>query len=146
MARTVEETTLVGAAPETVWRLVSDPTCWRLWWPGCLEAEAKDRRPLHDGSELRLVVRPSWIPIRYQARVEVATAPRALIWLARGGGVAVRHHLYLDAKPTGTLVRQREDITGWGLLAFRLLRLDLATRRMLRESLKGLKKLAERSV
>jgi len=146
MALTLEDTTLVGASPEAIWKLATDPTCWRYWWPGCLEAEAGDRKPLHDGSQLRLVVKPSWIAIRYRARVEISTPPRALIWSARGGGLAVRHHLYLDAKPSGTLVRHREDFAGWGLAPFRLLRLDVATRRMSREALKGLKKLAERTL
>jgi uncharacterized protein YndB with AHSA1/START domain len=146
MAYTLEESTLAGAPPEAVWRLLQDPNGWRVWWPACLEVEAKDRRPLHDGSELRLVVKPSWIAIRFQARVEVATPPRALIWLALGAGLSARHAFYLEARPSGTLVRQRQDLSGWGLLPFRLLRLDVATRRMFRDSLKGLKRLAERSL
>ena len=125
--------------------LAASPS-WRVWWPGCLEVAATDRRPLHDGSELKLVVRPSWIPIRFAARVEVATAPRALIWLARGAGLMVRHAFYLEGRPNGTLIRQREDLSGWGLLPFRRLRLDGATRRMFRDNLKGLKRLAERSL
>lgn len=142
----LEESTLAGAPTETVWRLVADPTCWRLWWPACLEAAARDRKPLHDGSELRLVVKPSWIPIRFALRVEVATAPRALILAGRGAGLEIRHSFFLEARPNGTLVRERQELSGWGLAPFRLLRQDVASGARLRENLKGLKRLAERSL
>jgi hypothetical protein len=146
MALTIEETTLVGTPPEAIWRLLADPTCWRLWWPACLEAEAKDRRPLHDGSELDLLLKPTWIAMRVRPTVEVASPARALIWRGTSAGLTGRHAFYLDAKPNGTLVRQREEFSGWGLVPFRLLRLDVATRRMFRDNLRGLKKLAERSL
>lgn len=146
MARTIEETLLVGTPPEIVWRLLADPTTWRLWWPACLEAEAKDRRPLHDGSELTLVLKPGLFPMRFHSRVDVATENRALIWTGRGGGVTGRHAFYLEAKPAGTLVRQREDFEGWALPLYLLLGTERATRRMFKENLRGLKKLAERSL
>jgi uncharacterized protein YndB with AHSA1/START domain len=144
MPLAIEETTLVGAPPEAIWRLLEDSYHWNLWWREVLESEPLDRKPLHDGSRLRLLVQPSWIPIRYRPVVEVATPNRALIWSAPGGGMTTRHAFYLEPKPNGTLVRQRQDLSGWGLLPFRLLRLHHATRRMLHDNLRGLKKLAER--
>lgn len=146
MALVLEESAVAGAPAEAVWRLVCDPTTWRLWWPGCLEAETKDRRPLHDGSQLRLVVKPSWIAIRFALRVEVATPPRALILAGQGAGMAIRHSFFFETRPAGTLVRERQELSGWGLAPFRLLRQEVATGARLRENLKGLKRLAERSL
>lgn len=146
MALTIEETLLIGAPPEAVWRLLADPTTWRLWWPACLEVAAKDRRPLHDGSELDLLLKPGWIAMRTRPRVDVVTENRALIWTGSGAGVSVRHAFYLDAKPAGTFVRQREDFEGPLLPLFRLLGTAGATRKMFRANLRGLKKLAERSI
>jgi hypothetical protein len=144
MPFTLEESIHVGASPESVWRLLADAYTWRLWWTDCLEVEPLDRRPLHDGSRLLLVVKPSWIAIRYHPTVEVATPNRALIWTGPGAGMTTRHAFYLDVKPNGTFVRQRQDLRGWGVVPFRILRLDRATRRMFHTSLKGLKRLAER--
>lgn len=146
MALIIEETILVGAPPAAVWRLLHDPTTWRLWWPGCLEVTAKDRRPLHDGSELDLLLKPGWLALRFKPKVLAVTENRALIWQGQAGGVTGRHAFYLDAKPAGTFVRQREDFEGLGLPLFRLLGIAGATRTMFRDNLRGLKKLAERSL
>ena len=80
-----------------------------------------------------------------ELHVEAATPQRALIWVGRGGGLVGRHAFYLDAKPNGTFVRQHETFTGAGVLLFRLLRLDVATRRMFQRNLRGLKRIAERA-
>lgn len=146
MALTIEESGLIAAPPAAVWRLLADPTTWRLWWRACLEAETKDRKALRDGSELVLVLKPSWLTLRFRPRVEVAQPERALIWVGTGGGVTGRHAFYLDTVPNGTRVRQREDFTGWGVPLLGLLGMTSATRRMFRDNLRGLKQLAERSV
>jgi len=146
MALTIEETVLVGAPPEVVWRLLADTTTWRVWWPACLEVAARDRRPLHDGSELDLLLKPGWLALRFRPKVLAVTENRALIWQGPGGGVTGRHAFYLEAKPAGTFVRQREDFEGLALPLFRLLGFPAATRKMFKENLRGLKKLAERSV
>jgi hypothetical protein len=143
---TIEETILVAAPPEAVWRLLADTHSWRLWWPACLEAESKDRKLLRDGSEFRLLLRLGWLNFRVHPRVEAATAPRSLVWTGTGAGITGRHAFYLDAKPAGTFVRQQETFTGPGLVLFRLLRLDRATQRMFHANLRGLKRLAERAI
>ena len=141
----IEESIHIAAAPETVWRFLADLHSWPHWWPGCREALTKDRKSLHDGSELVLALRVGWLTLKLQARVETATPQRALLWVSTGGGPAGRHAFFLDAKPNGTFVRQRATFSGAGALLFRLLRLDVATRRMSQRSLRGLKRIAERA-
>ena len=145
MSLEIEETIHIGAPPESVWKFLVDLHSWQHWWPGCREAETKDRKPLHDGSPFVLAVRLGWLTIKFNARVEAASAPRSLLWVATGGGVTGRHAFYLDAKPNGTFVRQKESFTGPGLLFFRLARFDAASRRRFRQNLRGLKRIAERS-
>lgn len=142
----IEESIAVAAPPEAVWRLLEDPTTWKTWWTACREASTADRRPLHDGSQLELVLRPSWLTLRFRPRVQAATPPRYLLWIGTGGGVTGRHAWYLDRRPEGTLVRQQEVFSGPGVLAMRLLGQAAATRRMFHESLRGLKRLAERAL
>jgi len=142
----IEESIQIAAAPEVVWRFLADPHSWTHWWPGCREALTRDRKTLHDGSELRLVLRVGWLTLKSNVRVEAATAQRALIWAGKGGGLTARHAFFLDAKPNGTFLRQRATYCGAGVLLFRLLRLDAATRRMFRVNLRGLKRIVERAV
>lgn len=143
MALVVDESIAVAAPPESVWRLLEDPTTWTAWWPACVEARTADRRLIRDGSVLELALRPSWLTLRFRPRVEAATPGRHLIWVGRSAGVTGRHAFYLDRRPDGTLVRQHESFHGPGVLVLRLFGQAAATRRMFRESLKGLKRLAE---
>jgi carbon monoxide dehydrogenase subunit G len=141
----IEESIHIAAGPEIVWRFLADPRSWQHWWPGFREGETKDRKALHDGSELKLGLHLGWVTIRFAVRVEAMTPPRSLLWVARGAGVVARHAFYLDARPNGTFVRQQQDLSGAGLLFFRLGRFDAATRRMLQQNLRGLKRMAERA-
>lgn len=141
----IEESIHIAAPPESVWRFLADPHSWPHWWPGCREALTKDRKTLHDGSELTLVLHVGWLTLKLKARVETATPQRALLWVSKGGGLAGRHAFYLDVKPNGTFVRQRATFSGAGALLFRLLRLDVATRRMFQRNLRGLKRFVERA-
>ena len=142
----IEESIRIGAAPETIWKFLSEPQSWRFWWPNCRLAETKDRRPLRDGSQLELVLELGLFPITFRPTVEVAQPNRALLWVGRGMGVTSRHAFYLEPKPNGTEVRQRETFEGWGVPLFRLLRLQHATATMFKQNLRGLRKMAERSL
>jgi uncharacterized protein YndB with AHSA1/START domain len=143
---TIDETILIAAPPEAVWKLLVDPNTWRHWWPGCLEAETKDRKMLHDGSELALRLKLGWIVLRTRPKVDAATPPKSLVWTGRSAGVIGRHAFYLDPKPSGTFVRQQQTFHGPGLVIYRLLRLDRAAQRMFHANLRGLKRFAERAV
>ena len=144
MSLSIEETIHVAAPPESVWKLLVDLHTWRHWWPNCLEAETKDRKTLHDGSEFTLRLKLGLLQTKFRPKVDAATPPKHLVWTGRGAGVTGRHAFYLDAKPNGTFVRQQEKFDGPGVVLFRLLRLDRATRTMFQKNLRGLKRLAER--
>jgi hypothetical protein len=141
----IEESTRVGAPPEAVWKLLSDPQSWRFWWAGVKNAESVDRHPLHDGSELNLAFELGALTVHLRPKVEVAQPGRALLWTARSMGVVRHHAFYIEPGAPALVVRERESFEGWGLPLFRLLRFHVATAEMFRRSLRGLRKLAERS-
>jgi hypothetical protein len=92
------------------------------------------------------VLELGFFPITLRPTVEVAQPNRALLWVGRGMGVTGRHAFYLEPKANGTQVRQRETFEGWGVPLFRLLRFEHATAVMFKQNLKGLRRMAERSV
>ena len=57
----IEESIQIAAAPEIVWKFLADPRSWQHWWPGCREAETRDRKPLHDGSLFSVALHLGWI-------------------------------------------------------------------------------------
>jgi len=141
---TIEETITAAAPAEALWKHLENPWTWPQWWPACREARTGDRKALREGGRLHLVLRPSWLTLTFDPVIEVLRPGRALIWTGTGGGVRGRHAFYLEARANGTLVRQREDFSGPGLALFLLLGQAPATRRMFRDSLKGLRRCAER--
>lgn len=146
MALTIEHSVQVAAPPEAIWRLLVDPNSWRFWWPNLRAVESADRKPLREGSTLELALQMGLLPVTLRPRVEIAQAPKTLHWVTRRLGVSGRHAFYLEPRRNGTSVLRREVLSGPGLPLFRLLRLDHSTAVMFRESLRALKKLAERSV
>ncbi len=141
----IEESARIGAAPETVWKLLSEPKTWRYWWPGVKQAESADRQALHDGSHFELALELGPFSVTLRPTVEVAQPNRALLWVSRSMGVERRHAFYLESGAHGTTVRQRGTFAGGGMPLFRLLRLHHAYAVMFRKSLSGLRKMAERS-
>jgi len=144
VALAVEEAILVGAPPQAVWRFLADPMSWRYWWRHCKSAATADLKPLRDGSRLEIALELGLLTFTLRPTVEVASENRTLIWVGRSLGVTGRHAFYLEARPNGTYVRQRESFSGGGLFLFQLLRLERATSRMFKENLRGLKRIAER--
>jgi hypothetical protein len=92
-----------------------------------------------------LALHLGWMTWKFTVRIEAVTANRSLAWVGKGSGVTSRHAFYLDARPNGTFVRQQENSSGPGVLLFRLVRFDAATRRMFQQNLRGLKRAAERA-
>ena len=127
MPLAIEESILIAAPPERVWKLLADPFGWRFWWPQCKAAATEDRKPLRDGSRLELSLQLGFLPLTLRPTVEVAQPGKTLLWVGTGLGVTGRHAFYLEPRPNGTWIRQRETFEGWGIALFRLFRLDHAT-------------------
>lgn len=140
----IEESIHVATPADKIWRLLADPTTWKTWWPGCVDAATADRKTLREGSRLELVLQPTWLRMTLRPKVEVATINRALIWVGQSAGIQGRHAWYLDEKPDGTRIREREDFTGAGVVLLHVLFQVGATRKMFQANLRGLKKMAER--
>ena len=146
MALVVDDSIAVAAPPERIWRLLEDPATWATWWPACHEARTADRRPLHDGSRFELTLRPSWMTLHLHGQVGAATPARYLHWEARTLGLVARHAFYLDRRPDGTQLRQQVTLAGPGAFVLRALGQATAWTQMLRDNLKGAKRLAERAL
>lgn len=145
MASLVEESIRAGAAPETVWRLLTELSTWRVWWPELKNAESIDRRPLADGSSFEYTLEGRIFPSTHRATVEVAQPNRALIWIESGFGIVQRRAFYLEAGKWGTTIRERATIGGGAALLWTLAQRQPALSAAFQANLRGLKKAAERS-
>jgi len=146
VALTLEESTRISAPAEAIWRRIAEPASWPAWRPQIRHLKSASRGPLADGARIELTIRLRAFSFTLRPVIEVARPPRTLISRARAFGVTARHTLDVEARAEGCLVRERVRLEGPGLFAFRLLGFAPATKAMLAESLKLLRKLVERGL
>lgn len=140
----VQTQVLIDAPPAVVWQVFARVEDWPRWWSACHRAALRDGAFDDPGSHLRITLRPSWLPaMTFEPTVLIAEPGRHYVWEGRGGGVTGRHGFEFVASGAGTLVVQSEEFSGPGVIAFKLLGLESATRRMFQENLAGLKRIAE---
>jgi uncharacterized protein YndB with AHSA1/START domain len=146
LAEQVEESLLVAAPADVVWRFLVDLRTWPLWWQGLVEATAENHKPLREGSRFVYHVQPHWLSVRLRAEVEVAREGKTLICAGRGLAVSRRVAFFLDPRAEGTRVTVRDSAQGVGTLLLRLVRQQPALAEMYRRSLRGLKRVVEAAV
>ena len=141
---TVVRSRTVGAAPQRLWDVVSDPERLPEWWPGVKRVE--------DASRTR------WTTVLGTPRGKSVRADYTLLHAERPWRMAWRHEveespferllrrseteLELEAADQGTLVRLTARLRMRGFSHFGGLQVKRATRRQLDGALKGLQDLA----
>ena len=141
---TVVRSATVGAAPQRLWDLVSDPERLPEWWPGVQRVE--DASPT------------AWTTVLGTPRGKSVRADYTLVRAERPWRLVWRHEveespferllreseteLELEAAPQGTLVRLTARLRMRGLSRFGGFQVRRATRRQLDGALGGLQTLA----
>jgi hypothetical protein len=146
MAKIVERTAHVEAAPETVWGLLINLNSWNAWWPECVEANTDDTRTLREGSKIELVIEPRHRKITLSPFVDMMSEGRSLsltllspllkgtvVWTVADG-------------PSGAKVSVRGVFTGFQVWLLGLVGGTLVFQTSLYANLRGLKKFAEKMV
>ena len=133
---------LIDAAPDEVWRVLTDFAAWPQWNEGMDSQRLVElSQPIAPGG--RFAWRAKGITLTgVFARVE---PPRLIRWVGRGPGLRALHTYRLEQAggPAGrTLVRADEELAGWlvGLLRPRFASLAYAG---LPKHLQGLKRASE---
>ncbi len=134
---------LLTAFVERVWRLLEEPTTWKLWFADCREGSTHDRKLLRDGSHSLLEWTGGWFALNLGSQ-GIATQPERYLLLEvrelyRGSDWGC----WFDLEAVGT-----RGTLGWHLLTqARMFSLVPGQRRPLNQTLKQnlrhLKRLAE---
>ena len=143
MMPTVARTRTVGAAPQRIWEVVSDPGRLPAWWPGVQRVEDATPR-----AWTTVLGAPKGRSIRADYTLVEAEPPSRLVWrqeveespFERILAEAVTE-VALDAAAEGTLVRLTTRSRLRGLSRFGGLQVRRATGRQLDAALDGLEAL-----
>jgi uncharacterized protein YndB with AHSA1/START domain len=127
----------IAAAPEAVWRVLTDFERWPSWNPDVKSLTMQG--PVAEGTVFRWRAGPGTITSTIQ-RVE---QPRLIAWTGRTLGIHAIHFWWLEPREGGTFVRTAESYEG---LVARLLRgtLQKTLDKALADGLRRMKEEVER--
>jgi uncharacterized protein YndB with AHSA1/START domain len=108
----IEESVLIRAPRETVWRAFVDLTCWADWNSVLTAVRAEPEACLAGGEGFSCCLRPFGFTVPFAVRVELAEAPARLLWVAERWGVRGRHWYHFSDQEDGTRCDSEEELTG----------------------------------
>ncbi len=147
MALKLEVSKVVAAAPATVWQLLDRPTTWKAWWEDCVEAIAIDRKGLHQGSRIELVLKPGYRRVSFQPEIELYTENKMMCLVEKTSLIDASLTFYLQQdRDGGTQLRCQLSFGGPYAVLVWLLRQEDLVRISFDRMARGLKRMAERMV
>ena len=142
----VELTKVIRSDPEIVWDFLERAETWKTWWKDCLESRAVDDRPLHEGSELEVVLQPRIMKVTLHPTVDLYTRRKTLSMTYRSSMIQTTAAWYLHERPDATHVKAELVFNGFFPFLVTISQQSSAVRACLKRNLSGLKKAAERLV
>lgn len=104
-----EHTVDIAAAPEAVWRILTDIERWPDWTPTMTSVEALDPLPLHAGLRARVKqpgLRPSVLT------VTAVEEGRRFFWVAKQAGLTFSADHVITPTPQGSRLRLFAEFSG----------------------------------
>jgi uncharacterized protein YndB with AHSA1/START domain len=137
---TYESSASVSAAPETVWRMLSDVAAWPQWLPTVSRVDPLDQQALRLGARF-IVHQPKLRPATWT--VSQLDPPKSFVWIARSPGLEmVAEHTVAAETPERSSVVLRFSFGGLlGAIVGRLYR--TVTQSYLAQEAASLKRQAE---
>lgn len=138
----IEESVLINAKMDSIWRTFTDLTCWAGWNSVALNA-ASDSGRLEEGRKFSFCLRPFAVPIVLKPKIELVVPCEKVVWTGTKFGIFSRHEFLFRQTACGVLVTSRETFRGLPLLFGRLAFPARTVRDLTVGMLKDLKKAAE---
>ena len=107
----IDESVVIIAPIEKVWRTFIDLTCWADWNSVLTDISAQ-RDLISEGENFRCCVRPYVFPVYFEAKVEEVTPFHRITWISRKFGITSRHFFSFKQAGEGVHVRSHEFLTG----------------------------------
>lgn len=139
----VEESVIIHAPLDEVWRLFTDFSSWREWSATLTDISCKGPEALHEGKSFSFCVRPFSFPINVTPMIEDLVPNKHIVWSGTKYGIFARHEFIFDKTKKGVKVTSRETFGGPAMAAWRFVFPEKAIRELSRKILEELKEAAE---
>ena len=138
----IEESVLINADPEKIWKTFTDLTCWAGWNTVATEASS-GTGGLEEGGSFTFCLRPFSIPIVIEPKIEEVVPREKIVWTGTKFGIFSRHEFLFQQASNGVLVTSRESFRGLPLLFGGITFPESSVRELTVGMLTDLKKAAE---
>jgi hypothetical protein len=138
----IEESILVSADPDKVWKIFTDLTCWAGWNTVTTRAACRTGR-LEEGIRFTFSIRPFSVPITVKPKIVEIVPGEKVVWSGSKFGIFSRHEFLFQQVANGVLVTSRETFRGVPILLARRTFPKKTIRQLTIEMLQDLKKAAE---
>ncbi len=135
----VEESVVIDAEPEEVWRVFSRLDRWPTWNPACSAARHLSGTAWKKGAIFELTLKPWWRKLTFKPTVMESDIPERIVWVGKGGGVEGWHTFTFEQEGSGTKVTSYESFSGPLLWVMPLVSPERKVRHMFTQWLEGLK-------
>lgn len=138
----IEESVLIDANIEKIWKTFTDITCWADWNTVASRAASGSGR-IEEGAKFTFCLRPFSVPIMIEPKIEEIVPREKVVWTSTRFGIFSRHEFLFQELANGVLVTSRETFRGLPLLLGGLAFPESTVREMTVVMLNDLKKAAE---
>ncbi len=108
----IEESVLINAGIDKVWKTFTDLTCWNEW-NTVMGNLSSNENCLSNGAAISCCFRPFLFPVKANIRVEEVIPCKHIIWYAKKRGFLARNEFSFLNHGKGTLVTSRETFNGF---------------------------------
>jgi hypothetical protein len=139
----IQESILIDAKMDIVWKTFTDLTCWKDWNTVMRDVSSNEKR-LSCGGEISCCFRPFLLPIDVTVRVEEVILYERVVWSTQKKGFSARNEFSFQDQERGVLVTSRETFTGFLVRAFGCFLPKRRMRSLIHTFLKDLKTASEK--
>lgn len=111
----IEESIVIHADIDTIWKTFTDLACWADWNNVARDVMSDSGR-LTEGERFTFCIRPFSVPITLKPRIEAVVPAQRIVWTGSKFGIFSRHEFLFQQRTNGVLVTSREVLRGLRLL------------------------------
>jgi hypothetical protein len=107
----IEESVLINADINKIWKTFTDLTCWADWNSIATDVASGSGR-LEAGERFTFCLRPFDLPIKIEPKIEEVVPREKVVWTGSRFGIFSRHEFLFQQAANGVLVTSREAFRG----------------------------------
>jgi len=138
----IEESILINAPVDAVWKHFTDLTCW-VNWNSILRDVTTEHDSIQKGGTFSCSIRPFVFPVSFESFIEEVVPYERVVWSGSKYGIFARHEFFFRGVEGQVQVISREEFKGITIENMKFIFPAGRIRELTKSMMKDLKKAAE---